>query len=132
MLKLRNDGTRTQNLYGYGDVPVGRHCIIPDNKYPTVFNKGDVWTVIEDAPAPWETFHEGAPPLTINSGLAVYSSIEIINQTGANVIVVANRDVSRPRTIPTDQFRIITQDREIDALSITGEGNSGFVYVYAT
>lgn len=131
MPKYRNDGENDQYLFGCGTVPVGETGSPADGKYITRFGKGDSWTVVENAPAPWKTFHEGTLPVSIASGLANYSQIEIINSSGAAITVIANSDSDNSRIIPDGQFRIIGQDREMDSISITGSG-AGWVYVYGT
>ena len=131
MLKYRNDGTKDQYLFGCGTVPVGQIASTPDGKYVTVFNKGDVWTIVDHAPSPWTTIHESILPVSVSSGLAKYSQIELINSTGGSITVVVNGDTANSRVIPDGQFRIIGQDREIDSLSVTGSSFSGAVYVYA-
>jgi hypothetical protein len=129
MPKYRNDGATAAYLEGCGQVPPDRIVKTADDKYVTNFSKDSVFTVVEHAPAPWKTFHEGVLPVSITSGLARYSQIEIINSSGDTVTVTANADSSNSRIIPNGQFRIISQSREVDALSVTGNG-SGAVYVY--
>lgn len=53
-----------------------------------------------------------------------------MNNSGALITVVANEDTANGMVVLNGGEIMLDQDREIDALSITGDGVSGDVYVY--
>jgi hypothetical protein len=86
-------------------------------------------TLLHNDTAPWRTLHQVAPPVAIASGLSSFIQVEIINDTGALIIVIVNGDADNPKVILDDRLEIITMNREADSLAITGAG-TGNVYVY--
>lgn len=78
---------------------------------------------------PWEKLHAGALPVAIDEGVAKFAQVEILNKSGAVISVVANDDTDEPYVIPDGEYRLISQDCEIDAIDITGDGGE-LVYVY--
>ncbi len=124
--KYRNDGRVSITAPGLPTTAPGEEKTPSDNKY---LKDPAGLTLIQDREAPWETLHAGAPPASLASGLAKYRQIQIVNGSGELVTIVVNGDANRPKVILNDKIEIIEQDREIDSMTIEGNGAAG-VYVY--
>lgn len=113
-----------ESVHNLGGMPIqpGQSGVIKKYLYPANPN----FELTAHGPAPWRTLYDGSLPATL-TGLAKYGQIVIVNDSGATISVTANEDTSNVRKIQANREVLITQDREIDRLDLTG---SGSVYVY--
>jgi len=103
-------------------VSVSKYVILPDDS-PIQLYSHEPYTL------PSVKLHAGVLPVAITSGLAKYVQIEIVNESGAIITAVLNTDSNNSHVIPSGNFRTFNSDKEIEALSVTGDG-TGNVYVY--
>ena len=103
-------------------VSVSKYVILPDDSPIQLYSH-------EPFTRPSTKLHAATLPVSITSGLAAYVQIEINNQSGAIVSVVFNEDADHQYVIADGSFRTFDSDKEIEALSVTGSGETN-VYVY--
>lgn len=120
-----NDSASTAFLEDYGNVEAGSIATVP--KYAK--NLDAAFSLTTHADAPWVKLHAGVLPVSISSGLAKYGQLLVVNDSGDDVTITANGDATNTLVVLDGATYPISQDREIDAITIAGAGGTN-VYVY--
>lgn len=126
MPRYLNTSNKAEVLGVYGLVDAGK--TVTTREYVELAEDSPFELI--DGTSPWDVLHAGPLPVNITSGLAKYHTLEVINTSGAVASMVANGDSAKPRIIPDQNNRFLSFPKVLDALSITGSGSSGYVYVY--
>jgi len=120
----RNTAEIAKFFPDYGMVPAGEY--VTSKTYPWPLDVA--FELVTYGDAPWVKLYADILDAEL-TGLSRYGQIFIVNNTGALVSVVANEDSSNPLVVLDGHVYPISQDHEIDKLTITGSG-AGNLYVY--
>lgn len=125
MPMYRNNALTTKVLPGYCAFVAGETRVVTRYVWPLPAD----FELIEHSSSPVRRLHEGAIPTEAVEDLAQYHQVIIVNDSGEDVVVVANDDNDNSWTVLSGQTWPIEQDHEVDKLAFSGAGE-GSIYVY--